>query len=223
MNIYVYWNRNDNDCTKIFHFMSQNDEHSVVELLEQDNNLSIKRIYQPFKDKNEIFKEIQHNELIIFLTHGTEKQILKYQNSPERNIEEYVLIDQKNASLLKDKVVLAFCCASAKTLGRYCVSSQIGCKAYVGFERDIVYDNGKAEKTRHIIYESYKIAFMKGLKYAVKTKCSIQEYQMKLVQYLRSEAVKAIMKSENHSLHNMYSGTVEGLVALGDIKQSLFR
>ena len=137
--------------------------------------------------------------------------------------EEYVLIDQKNASLLKDKVVLAFCCASAKTLGRYCVSPQIGCKAYVGFESDIVYDNGKAEKTRHIIYESYKIAFMKGLKYAVKTKCSIQEYHTKLVLYLRREAAKAIMKSENHSLHNMYSGTIDGLVALGDIKQSLFR
>ena len=80
MNIYVYWNRNNNDCTKIFHFMSRNDEHSVVEFLEQDNNLSIKRIYQPFEDKNEILKDIQHNELIIFLTHGTEKQILKYQN-----------------------------------------------------------------------------------------------------------------------------------------------
>lgn len=45
--------------------MSRNDEHSVVEFLEQDNNLSIKRIYQPFEDKNEILKDIQHNELII--------------------------------------------------------------------------------------------------------------------------------------------------------------
>lgn len=29
MKIYVYWNRNDNDCTKIFHFMSPNDTYSI--------------------------------------------------------------------------------------------------------------------------------------------------------------------------------------------------
>ena len=223
MNIYVYWNRNNNDCTKIFHFMSPNDEYSIVNFLEEENVLNIKRIYQPFADKTEVLTDILKNDLIIFMTHGTEEQILKYRNAPEKGLEEFILVDPENADVLKDKVVLAFCCSSAKKLGRYCVSSAVGCKAYVGFENDIVYDNGKAEKTRHLIYQSYKIAFMKSLRYAAKTKCSIEKYRIKLVQYLRKEAVNTIMKSGNHTLNNMYSGTIEGIVALGDKQQNLFQ
>ena len=84
MKIYVYWNRNDNDCTKIFHFMSENDEYSIVERLRQEgslflqkvdqsfhnrfeysivdclgqkSNLLIQRVYQPFHDRSEVVKK----------------------------------------------------------------------------------------------------------------------------------------------------------------------
>lgn len=203
--------------------MSPNDEYSIVNFLKEENVLNIKRICKPFADKTEVLTDISNNDLVIFMTHGTEEQILKYRNVPGRGLEEFILVDQENANILKDKVVLAFCCSSARKLGRYCVSPEIGCKAYVGFENDIVYDNGKAEETRHLIYESYKIAFMKSLRYAAKTKCSIEKYRIKLVQYLRKEAVNAIMKSGNHTLNNMYSGTIEGIVALGDKEQNLFQ
>ena len=121
----------------------------------------------------------------------------------------------------KNKIVLAFCCASAKNLGRLSVSDEVGCKAFVGFEKNIVYDNGHAEKSRHIIYQSYKIAFMKSLRYAARTKCSVGEYRIKLMQFLRKEATRAILESDNHTLNNMYSGTIDGLVALGDITQKV--
>lgn len=249
MNIYVYWNRNDNDCTKMFHFMSENDEYSLMKYLGQEdgfnlykteqsfhnrfeysicdntgqeNHLFIHRIYQPFQDKSEVTESIQENDYIIFMTHGTEDSILKYRNKPERNFSEYILLDKNNAAILKGKVVLAFCCSSVKELGRRCVAPEVGCKAYVGFEKDIVYDNGRAEKSRHIIYESYKKAFMKSLRYAVKYHCTIEEYRIKLMQFMRKEAANAIMKSENQTLHNMYSGTMKGLVALGDDQIAMF-
>lgn len=222
MNIYVYWNTNDNDCKKIFHFMSKNDEYSVVECLEENNALKVERIWQPFKDKSRMLKDIYGNDLIIFLTHGAEDCILKYRNDPNKDFADYILLDKNDAYVLRDKVVLAFCCSSAKELGRYCVTPGIGCKAYVGFERSIVYDNGKAEKSRHLIYESYKIAFMRSLKYAVNSNCSIAEYQIRLTQLLRQESTRAILMSGDHTLHNMYSGTIEGLVALGDQQIKIF-
>ena len=222
MNIYVYWNTKDKDCKKIFHFVSSEDKFSIVECLEQGNRLSINRICQHFDDKTQILENICKNDLIIFLTHGVEDCILKYRNDPDRALQDFVLLDKSNAHILKGKIILAFCCSSAREFGRYCVSSDIGCKAYVGFERDIVYDNGKAKRSRGLIYESYKIAFMKSIKYALKSKCSIEEYQIKLLQFLRKEAARVILESGNHTLHNMYSGTIEGLVALGDVKAKVF-
>lgn len=222
MNIYVYWNRNDNDCTKIFHCMSPNDEDSVVECLKEGNLLDIDRIYQPFSDDAPILEAIKKNDMIIFMTHGTEDSILKYRNKPDRELEEYILLDKSNAKVLRDKIVLAFCCSSAKVFGRYCVGPETGCRAYVGFEEGLVYDNGKALKSRHLIYESYKKAFMKSLRYAVKHKCTIEEYRIKLAQFMRKEAANAIFLSNNNTLHNMYSGTIEGLVALGNVGMKMF-
>ena len=222
MKIYVYWNTNNNDCKKIFHFMSPDDKYSITGKLKENNNLLIKRVWQPFDNATEILNGIQEHELVIFLTHGTEDQILKYRNSPERDIKEYVLIDKENANILNNKIVLAFCCLSAKDLGEFCVTPEIGCRAFVGFNKEIVYDNGKAAKSRHIIYQSYKIAFMKSLKYAIKHRCTIEEYRIKLMQYMRNEAAKAILEAEDRSLNNIYSGTIQGLVSLGDTAQKLF-
>lgn len=222
MNVYAYWNTNDNDCKKIFHFMSKNDDYSVLEYFKKKFELKVERIWEPFKDKSIILKDICKYDLIIFFTHGAKDCIMKYRNNPSRDFAEYVLLDKDDAYVLKDKVVLAFCCSSAKELGRYCVTPEIGCKAYLGFESNIVYDNGRAEKSRHLIYESYKIAFMESLKYAVESNCSISEYQIRLTQLLRKKSTEAILKSKNHTLHNMYSGTIEGLVALGDKNVKLF-
>ena len=222
MNIYVYWNTNDNDCKKIFHFMSPDDKYSIKRKLEENNNLLINRVWQPFDNTTEILHNIEEHDLVIFLTHATEDQILKYRNSLERDIKEYVLIDKENANILNNKIVLAFCCLSAKDLGEFCVTPEIGCRAFVGFNKEIVYDNGRAARSRHIIYKSYKIAFMKSLEYAMKTGCTIEEYRIKLMQYMRKEAANAIFQAEDHTLNNMYIGTIQGLVSLGDTTQKLF-
>ena len=62
---------------------------------------------------------------------------------------------------------------------------------------------------------------MKSLKYAIENNCSVEEYRIKLMQLLRKEAARAIFEAEDHTLHNMYSGTIDGLVALGNMKQTV--
>ena len=124
--------------------------------------------------------------------------------------------------MLENKTILAFCCSSARVLGKQCVENVKRCKAFVGFENDIVYDNGKAEKSRHIIYVSYKKAFMKSLKYAVEKKCTAREFKVALLRNLRKEAAIAILESENNSLNDIYSSAIEGVVALGDVDEAIF-
>lgn len=222
MKVYVYWNRKDNDCKKIFHFMSPNDDYSIVQDLEEKSDLNLNRVYQAFTDKTSVFKGIESSDLIIFLTHGTEREILKYLNKPLQEKEEYVLLDKQNISILKGKIVLAFCCATARELGPYAVQPVNGCKTYIGFEKDIVYDNGNALKSRNIIYSSYKKAFAKAIKYAVTEKCTAEDFKIKLVQMLRKESVEAALSLNDHTLHNMYSGTIDSVVALGDKEAILF-
>lgn len=220
--VYAYWNRKDNDCTKIFHFLSKNDKHSIIEEFNKESALEIQPIYSYYSNDSKIAEKIKSNDVVIFLTHGTEDTILKFRNNPERDIMEYILIDSNNAELLKDKIVLAFCCSSAKCLGRYCVSEKVGCKAFIGFENDIVYDNGKAEKSRHLIYESYKIAFKKSLLYALRKKCTVMEFQIKLQQFMRKESMRVIFESKNNSLNTMYSGTISSVIALGNLDTVMF-
>ena len=154
--------------------MSAQDEHSIVPAFQRNNEAYVDRRYMSFKDTTKVMQRIREADIVIFCTHGTKNEILKYQNNPARAFEEYVLIDEKNKDVLEGKIVLAFCCSSAKNLGVNCVSGQHRCAAYVGFQSDIVYDNGHAYKSRNIIYQSYKKAFKKALEYALNTECSIE-------------------------------------------------
>lgn len=222
MRLFVYWNSKDHDCEKIFHFMSSNDEYSLVKFMDETIETDLKRVYCSFDNISEIIEKIKKSDMVLFLTHGVENGILKYLNKKDQSVNDVMLLNEEKAGVLKGKKVLAFCCLSAQIFGKYCVTPEIGCSAFVGFERDIVYDNGKAIRSRHIIYNSYKVSFMKALEYAIKSQCTIEDFRIRLTQLMRQESAKAIMESADHSLNSMYSGTIEGLVALGDIKQKLF-
>lgn len=222
MNIYIYWNSVNKDCKKIFHFMSPSDEDSIYSIIEEGNVVKLDRKFKRFKDKSFVMNNIGEADLIIFCTHGAENEILKYKNDPNRELEDITLIDSDNMEVLEDKIVLAFCCSSAKILGKKCVNGSHSCKTYLGFEKDIVYDDGRATRSRHLIYQSYKKAFRKSLEYAIITKCTVNEFRINLLQNMRWESAKVIFESQNHSLHNMYAGAIDGLVALGDIEHAMF-
>lgn len=202
--------------------MSEEDEYSVVPFLEKENEVIIDRKYKYYSDVSGVMENIQNSEIVIFCTHGTPNEILKYLEKEGRKFEEFVLIDKDNMNVLENKTVVAFCCSSARVLGKQCVDNNNRCKAFVGFENDIVYDNGKAEKSRRIIYKSYKKAFMKSLKYAAESKCTARRFKVVLLQNLRREAAIAILETGNQEFSDLYAGAIDGLVALGNIDEAIF-
>lgn len=202
--------------------MSEEDEYSVVPFLVKENEVIIDRKYKYFSDVSGVMENIQSSEVVVFCTHGTPNEILKYLEKEGREFEEFILIDKDNTNVLENKTVIAFCCSSARVLGRQCVDNDNRCKAFIGFEDDIVYDNGKAKKSKHMIFVSYKKAFMKSLKYAAKKKCTVREFKVVLLRNLRKEAAIAILETENNSLNDIYASAIEGVVALGDIDEAIF-
>lgn len=219
MNVYIYWNRKDLDCKKIYHCMSRNDDKSIINELEKKNNLTIERVTTGYKDSVKIEEKISKNDVIIFCTHGTTGEILKYRG---KYGEDTILISEDNLHLLDGKVVLAFCCSSAAGLGKKSICKPYSCISYVGFETDILYDNGRAQKSRHIIYEAYKNAFSKAIIYAIKTNCSVHEFRIVLMQQLRYASVEAVLGSNDQSIATIYAGAIAGVVSYGEQGKTIF-
>lgn len=219
MNIYVYWNTNDLDSKKIFHFLSKEDEFTIIPSIEEK---SIDRHWQPFKKRGDVEKKIEMADVVIFCTHGAPNEILKYQPRPNHDKKEYVLIDSSNIGILEGKKVLAFCCDSAKMLGPLSVSGVHKSQAYIGFNKPIVYDDGFAPQTKNRVYVAYKKAFRDSLEYAIRTRCTVKEYKSILWGYIQKEMVAAALQVENGTLNNVYITTLNGLVALGDVDIPLF-
>lgn len=72
----------------------------------------------------------QNPTLIVFNGHGTEAVVCGHNKEP-------LLIAEKNEQLLKDKIVYAISCKSAKELGPKSVQS--GAKAYIGYNDDFIF------------------------------------------------------------------------------------
>lgn len=225
MKVYIYWNRTNNDCTKIFHFLSPNDELSIVEKLNENNLADIGRITSKYKDAGKIYEKITNCDVAIFCTHGSKNEILKYRNDDKMDEGSYVLIDESNINILNDKVVLAFCCSSARVLGKHSVKAPNKCRAYIGFEKDILYylrGMKNANLTKHVAFQAYKAAFSSTLQFAIKTKCTVETFRSRLVYCLRKESFKAVMKSDNNSLNDIFAGVIDNVVAHGDQSAVIF-
>ncbi len=219
MNVCIYWNRKDLDCKKIYHCMSPNDDMSIISELEKNNNLCIKRVTGGYKDNSWIEEKISNNDVIIFCTHGTADEILKYRGKSGENV---TLVSEKNLHILDGKIVLAFCCSSAACLGKKSVSKPYSCISFVGFTQDILYDNGKAKKSRHIIYQAYKAAFSRAILYAVKTKCSVRIFRIILTQMLRKSSYEAVLNSDDQSIATIYAGAIAGAASYGEQEIGIF-
>ena len=71
-----------------------------------------------------------HPSLVVINGHGDDFVVMGYDNEP--------LVEAKvNESLLKNTIVYARSCRSAKTLGPSCINS--GCHAYIGYQDDFVF------------------------------------------------------------------------------------
>ena len=221
MKVYCYWESIDLDCKKLFHFMEQDDEMSVKKMINRNNELKVDRVWERKYDYSQVERNINDNEVIIFCTHGTPGSILKYRGRSEEN---ETLIDETNLHILDHKIVLSFCCSSAKKLGLKSVSEPYSCYSYVGFDKDIAYDSddSRAKKSRGIIYRAYKSAFSKAIVYAVDTRCSVGEFRKILYLMLNKESTKAILEAADNSVHNIFAGAIEGVVSHGDQERNIF-
>ena len=86
------------------------------------------------REKFESFLTKRPIDLVLLCGHGGSNKVLG---------NDEVILDKNNGAILKDKVVHALSCQSAKVLGRDVVKN--GAKAYIGYKEDFIafLDNSK--------------------------------------------------------------------------------
>lgn len=219
MNIFLYWNKIDQDSKKIYKFLREKD---FIETVSQSHSLTIREPFLLFEITEEIKHEIAESDLVLFFTHGEEDAILKCQYKFSTAKKRCSFIDFDNASMLSDKRVIAICCSSAKELGQLCIGAPIHSKFYVGFQEPITYDDGDHEQVRGLIYTAYSDAFREALLYALTTSCTAQEFVLILKKSISDMLTWRILsETDNRVLGSLstvrfHYASAESLVALGE-------
>lgn len=155
---------------------------SFVDLLKKRAN---------FKEFNSIVKKV-NPKLIVFNGHGSQSVVTGYDNEP--------LVEcGKNSDILKDSIVYARSCSSAKKLGVESISK--GCRAYIGYDEDFVFmvENDRIskplqDKTAEIFLKpsnQVAISLLKGNTTGESNKRSKELYRKQILQYMTSDATAA--------------------------------
>lgn len=224
MNIFIYWNYKDNDSKKMYQFLNQ---PTFFDLLREGNNIIFHKAHQDFIIDNLMHNEIRNSDIVLFFTHGDDDSILKFRYKDELLKERFIFLDLKNAELLRGKKVIAICCCSANQLGEYCVSENIQSEFFVGFQDDLIYDEGFSDEFKRIVFKTYSSAFERAFINAYKKKWSAERFVLILKKYIIDMLTSEILSSPNRKLGS-FSGasfhwkTAEALVALGKSEQLVF-
>lgn len=223
MNIFIYWNYKDNDSKKMYQFLN---ELSFSDLL-PDNKIMFHKEFKDFNIDDSICNDMKNSDIIFFFTHGDDDAILKFRYNNEQYKQQFTFIDFNNANLLKEKKVIAICCRSANCLGKHCVSDNIQCKFFVGFQDDLVYSDGFSKKLRSLIYKAYSNAFKNAFLDAYKYKWSAEKFVLVLKKYISDMLTSQILLSQDRKLGS-YSGvsfhqkSAESLIVLGQSQLLVF-
>lgn len=225
MKIYIYWNRIDRDSKKIYKFLGSDIFRKAIE---ENNDVVFFDPYRPFSLDQQRRDQITMSDVIMFFTHGEEDAILKSKYIQDYLKKQFSFIDLENASLLAEKKVIAICCASARSLGKYCVEDKINSTFYIGFQEDIFYDDGSHENVRGLVYDAYSSAFERSILYSLRSKCSAQEFVLNLQKSINDMITGKILEEKNdHTLGSLSSITfhhksAQSLVALGNATSPIF-
>ena len=225
MKIFIYWNRIDKDSKKIYKFLS---DDSFRHTLEENSDVVFFDPYLSFSLTQERLDQITHSDIILFFTHGEEDAILKSKYIQNSRKKDYSFIDVDNASLLSGKKVIAICCASAKSLGQYCVADPINSVFYIGFQDDIFYDDGSHENVRSLVYDAYSNAFSESILYSLSSKCTAQDFVQCLQKKINDMITRKILtETSDHTLGSLSSisfhkKSAQSLVALGNTASPVF-
>lgn len=224
MKIFIYWNKIDNDSKKIYKFL-KND--TFRQSLEKDNDVVFFEPFCSFLLTQERINQIAMSDIIIFFTHGEDDAILKSKYKQPNQKKNFSFIDFDNASLLSGKKVIAICCASAKSLGEYCVADEVKSIFYIGFKDDILYDDGSHENVRGLVYDAYSNAFETSILHSLSSKCTAQEFVRTLQKEINDMITNKILEAKNRTLGSFSSITfhrqsARSLVALGNTTSPVF-
>lgn len=164
------------------------------------------------KKKTEGILRSQNPSLVIFNGHGKEDCICGHKNEP-------LITAKENATLLKEKIIYAISCKSAKILGPESIKN--GVRAYIGYEEDFIffYESKKitdplTDATAALFLEPSRevmIALIKGNTVEEAEKKAKQLLKENIQKLLTSEATK-----EEASMVRYLWWDMKCLVAHGD-------
>ena len=224
MKIFLYWNYKDQDSKKIYQFLKNN---SFMDFLNNCHNVIFYKEFRDFPLNDTLLNHMATSDLILFFTHGDDDAILKFRYNDESVKKRFTFIDLENASILKNKKVIAFCCRSANRLGRYCVDKDIESKFFVGFCDDLVYSENFSNDLKNIVYKTYSNAFEVSLLNAYNKNWTADKFVLMLRKNIIDMLTKEILTSQDRRLGS-FSGvsfhrkTADSLIALGQSEQLIF-
>lgn len=224
MNIFIYWNYKDNDSKKMYQFLN---ESFFADNIGCNKIIKFKKAYEDFEIDDSLCADMVNSDIILFFTHGDDDAILKFRYYNELVKERFIFLDKKNANLLKEKKVIAICCRSANLLGKYCIGENVQCKFFVGFQGDLIYNEGFSDELKSLIYKAYSNAFKSAFIDAYNNKLTAERFVLILKKYISDMLTSEILSSPDRKLGS-YAGvsfhreTAESLVALGQSQLLIF-
>jgi hypothetical protein len=222
--IFLYWNYKDRDSKRIYQFLNN---AAFKEGLESRCDVVWQRMYCDFQLDDKLLNDMLTSDLLLFFTHGDDDAILKFRYNDEAAKEQFTFINQDNATILKKKKVIAICCRSANILGKYCVGKNIESKFYIGFHRDLIYDEGFTDDFKSIVYRTYSNAFEMALLNACSKEWTADKFVLMLQKNIIDMLTKEILNSKDRKLGSIsgitfHRKTAESLVVLGQSDQLIF-
>ena len=223
MNIFIYWNYKDGDSKKIYSFLNDSE---FIESVKEREDIVFHKEFENFELTEEIVKEIEGSDVILFFTHGDSDAILKFRYKDPLLKQRFVFIDKGNASILKKKKVIAICCNSARELGNFCMNGDIKSEFYIGFADDITYDEGFTNDFKSIVYKTYSKAFSEVVLNAYKGHWSADKFVKRLRKnisdMMTDEILKANLRLGSSGQATFHKKTANSLLVLGNAEALVF-
>ncbi|VVA44261.1 conserved hypothetical protein [Candidatus Roizmanbacteria bacterium] len=136
-----------------------------------------------------VIKKVKPN-FVVLNGHGNEETVTGYDNKP--------LVNLDNADILKEKIIYARSCQSAKKLG--VKSVEAGCKSYIGYNEDFVFVTDEHRLTRPLddktaqlfLEPSNKVVtyLLKGHSSSTANQKSKELYKKTIQKFMLSSALK---------------------------------
>lgn len=180
------------------------------------NVIDLKEVKANSKDFSGRMKKIKP-DLVFLNGHGSPDDVTGHNN-------EVLVSINKNEDLLKDKIVYALSCSSAKNLGKSSVAK--GAKCFIGYEEDFVFLHEKdkttmpdKDKTAELFLEPSNLVMktlIKGNSAGESSKRSKDEFKRNIRKLLASESPQEDKSSVQWLYWDMLSQ-----VCLGDTEAKL--